>query len=203
MAHRNHEVLGDPPSWGGLSSRVGRRIRTLRETQGVTLSQLASASGLGKGTLSELENGARNPTLGTLFAITTALNSPLSDLLADDDLGSADEVRADGTAATLLYRHDTPFERFDLFVLRLSGPAHLSQAHGAGVRETLSILEGTVRAGPIDDAVVMAAGQTIEYAGDVPHSYESLGGTAVGIILMRYPAAGEGASAALPGEDLR
>jgi XRE family transcriptional regulator, regulator of sulfur utilization len=45
---------------------VGARIRALRTERGLSLSALAAAAGIGKGSLSELETGHRNPTLDTL-----------------------------------------------------------------------------------------------------------------------------------------
>ncbi|WP_344749798.1 helix-turn-helix transcriptional regulator [Streptosporangium vulgare] len=51
-------------------------MRGLREERGISLSALARAAGVGKATLSGLENGTRNPTLDTLWAITTELGVP-------------------------------------------------------------------------------------------------------------------------------
>ncbi|HLU53085.1 MAG TPA: helix-turn-helix transcriptional regulator, partial [Acidimicrobiia bacterium] len=45
---------------------VGARVRDLRKARGMSLGALAKATGVGKGTLSELESGRRNPTLATL-----------------------------------------------------------------------------------------------------------------------------------------
>ena len=66
-----------------LNEQVGRRLRRLREERQLSLSALARRSGVGKATLSELEGGQRNPTLETLYALTTALGVPLSTVLAD------------------------------------------------------------------------------------------------------------------------
>lgn len=68
-----------------MAAAVGARIRSTRVARRISLGSLASATGLGKGTLSELERGLRNPTLDTLFAIATCLDLPLSQLLVDDD----------------------------------------------------------------------------------------------------------------------
>ncbi|MCM2416499.1 helix-turn-helix transcriptional regulator [Streptomyces sp. RKAG290] len=57
----------------GLNEDLGRRLRALRQEQGLSLSELSRRSRVGKGTLSELESGQRNPTLETLYALTTAL----------------------------------------------------------------------------------------------------------------------------------
>ena len=46
------------------------RLRALREERGISLSTLARLAGVGKATLSGLENGTRNPTLETLYAVT-------------------------------------------------------------------------------------------------------------------------------------
>ena len=61
---------------------VGRRVRALREDRGLSLSALARLAGVGKATLSGLENGTRNPTLETLYAITAQLGVPLAAVLS-------------------------------------------------------------------------------------------------------------------------
>lgn len=63
---------GEPAMDSGTTG-IGRRIRRLREERGISLSALARAAGVGKATLSGLENGTRNPTLETLWAITAEL----------------------------------------------------------------------------------------------------------------------------------
>ena len=64
---------------------AGARIRQLRTERGLSLSALAAAAGIGKGTLSELEGGRRNPTLETLYAVAGPLGVPLAALLEDHD----------------------------------------------------------------------------------------------------------------------
>lgn len=74
-----------------LAQEVGERLRRLRQDGGLSLSELARRSGVGKGTLSELETGQRNPTLETLYALTTALKVPLSTVVGPAPVqGAAD-----------------------------------------------------------------------------------------------------------------
>ena len=56
----------------------GLRIRELRTEQGMTLSQLASQSGLSEGMISQVERGITDPSLETLRKISRVLNLPLS-----------------------------------------------------------------------------------------------------------------------------
>ena len=54
---------------------------------------------MGKGSLSEIENGIRNPTLGTLYALAGALGVPLATLIADR---AGARISAPGIEARLL-----------------------------------------------------------------------------------------------------
>lgn len=167
-----------------LGAEVGRRLRALRTEQGVSLSELARRSGLGKGTLSELETGRRNPTLETLFALTTALGEPLSAALAP----APDQApHATGTAVDAWLVERLPGTE----VLRLRvrpGAEQRSPAHAAGVTEQLLVVSGRLRLGPEDAPAELDAGQSATYAGDVPHVFAALGGREVrAVLVMRYP----------------
>ena len=48
---------------------LGARLRELRVERGMSLSELARRAGVGKGSLSEIESGRRNPTVETLYSI--------------------------------------------------------------------------------------------------------------------------------------
>jgi DNA-binding Xre family transcriptional regulator len=56
-------------------------IRVWREYRGLSLTALAAAAGIGKGYLSQLENGQRQGPAPTLKRIATALSVDLEDLV--------------------------------------------------------------------------------------------------------------------------
>ena len=60
-----------------------RNVRALRAARGLSLGELATASGTGKATLSRIEAGQANPTVETLFALADALGVPFGALTAD------------------------------------------------------------------------------------------------------------------------
>jgi transcriptional regulator with XRE-family HTH domain len=60
---------------------VGRRVRSEREKAGLSLAQLARASGLTKAYLVRLENQGGNPTIDALNAIAEALDLTIADLI--------------------------------------------------------------------------------------------------------------------------
>lgn len=56
-------------------------LRRARLHLGLSLSELSRRSRIGKATLSQLESGAGNPTIETVFSLSRALEVPISDLL--------------------------------------------------------------------------------------------------------------------------
>ncbi|BDZ47839.1 hypothetical protein GCM10025867_00800 [Frondihabitans sucicola] len=73
---------------------LGHRIRHFRTEKGMTLSDLAGASGISTSQLSLVETGKREPRLSLLGVIAEALSVPLTDLLKNEapDPRSALEV---------------------------------------------------------------------------------------------------------------
>src|SRR6185369_11849453 len=60
---------------------IAAALRFERERAGLSLSELARRAGLAKSTLSQLEAGAGNPSVETLWALGVALNVPFSQLV--------------------------------------------------------------------------------------------------------------------------
>lgn len=56
-------------------------IRELRESAGISQQQLAAATGMTQGYISQLESGSRQPSIGTLRQLSRALGCKQSKLL--------------------------------------------------------------------------------------------------------------------------
>jgi transcriptional regulator with XRE-family HTH domain len=63
---------------------VGRNVRRFRLEKGLTQEALTEASGVSQQYISELERGARNPTIDTLAKIALALGVTATDLFDPD-----------------------------------------------------------------------------------------------------------------------
>jgi len=61
-----------------LELAIGREIRSFRRKMGLTIAELAKLAGLSAGMLSKIENGNASPSLGTLQALSRALNIPFT-----------------------------------------------------------------------------------------------------------------------------
>lgn len=169
-----------------MAARVGLRVRELREAQAVSLSELARRSGVGKGTLSELESGRRNPTLETLYAITTALRAPLSTALLD--LASPATLSGDAVDAVLIERFQAADAVSETYRVRIrAGARQESAAHAPGTTEHLVVLAGTARVGALYEPFLIGPGTHGSWAADVPHLYEAPSGAVEAMLIVRYP----------------
>ncbi|WP_030613678.1 helix-turn-helix domain-containing protein [Streptomyces sclerotialus] len=176
----------------GLNDEVGRRLRELRQQQRLSLSELARRSGVGKGTLSELEGGQRNPTLETLYALTTALNSPLSAVLSDHPrhaFQAQDEgVSGSAVTAALIERFEEPPAATDIFRIRIAaGSVQESAAHITDTSESLMVLTGTAVVGDPAEPQTAGPGEYAHWRADTPHLYSAPDGDVHGILFVRYP----------------
>jgi transcriptional regulator with XRE-family HTH domain len=173
---------------------VAANLRTIRVARGMTVAGLAVASGTGKATLSRIEAGQANPTLETLYALADALNVSWGTLVAEPRVSAvvtrADElpvISGSAEARLIAQLSDVPL----LEVLQVSFPAGTrreSGAHPRGVVEHLFVVDGRLRAGPVDALNDLDVGDSLRFAADRRHMYEPLGDApARAVLLMEYP----------------
>jgi quercetin dioxygenase-like cupin family protein len=151
----------------------------------LSLDALAARAEVSKGALVALEGAGGNPTFTTLVRLADALGRSVSSLMEDareEPLLVVDAVDvaplwtgpSGGTARLLLTNpRPTPVE---VWRWRLHpGERQGSQAHQAGVTETLTVVRGQMLLLVGDAARPLRAGETTVFAADVPHAYEGAG----------------------------
>lgn len=177
--------LNDPGD-GTMSSLPGTSIARLRRNRGLSLSGLAEMSGVGKATLSALENGRGNPTVATLWAVAEALGVSFSQLLGE--VPTKVEIGDGETAVRLIERTDqAPW--IEVFSMKFApGARRDAVAHSPGVRETVTVLKGDMIAGPSDRPSVLRTGDTLSFSGSCPHVYGALAAETTALVTVEYPA---------------
>ncbi len=66
-----------------LHQTIGRVIRELRKTQGLTLKQMSRRTKLSVSLLSQIERAESSASISSLFKVATALDVPLTELFGD------------------------------------------------------------------------------------------------------------------------
>jgi transcriptional regulator with XRE-family HTH domain len=169
-----------------LTRLVGGRLKAARRERGLSLGALAEAARVGKGSLSEIENGTRNPTLSTLYALAGTLGVPLATLLAEH---AGARVSSPGVEARLLDVSRDDGATVEVYRLRIEpGVCHRSVPHGPGVTEHLLVTGGRARAGRLGEETEIGPGEAARWVSDVAHAYTALGTAPVtSVLVIRSP----------------
>jgi transcriptional regulator with XRE-family HTH domain len=193
-----------------LALAIGGRVRRERQARRWTLDQLAEAAGVSRRMLINIEQGAANPSVGTLLRISGALGVGLP-ALVEGSAGRPVRVTRRGDGAVLwsgpaggrgvLVAGTEPPDVVELWDWTLGpGDRHDSEAHAAGTRELMQVQAGTVTVEVAGEPVVLDAGDAVVFGGDVAHAYVNPGGEPARFALAVFePGVGSGNHAEVTG----
>lgn len=169
-----------------INEDLGRRVKKLRGDRGWSLEELASASGVSRSMLSEIERERANPTLSVTYRIARAFGLSLQDLIESADSASTIQtIRANDRAQ--IFRSDKQCQirtlsplnlekDVEFYELRLPvGEALRSQPHVDGTREFLTVEEGAVDLQSGNSTEKLGKGDSATYRADVPHTIVNSG----------------------------
>jgi transcriptional regulator with XRE-family HTH domain len=163
---------------------LGRTIRALRRERGLTLQQLAAASGLSQPFLSQLELGRSRPSMRSLFRIASALGTTQQTLLGraagdppDQLVRGADstlvQVEQDGGARLLIHDPGVDVTEF------VGAPREFGEFFSHGRRELLYVARGSIevelRTGSASRFETLTSRDTLSYAGSTAHRFRQVG----------------------------
>jgi len=183
---------GPPPA---LIALIAASIRRERDRAGLSLTELARRAGIAKSTLSQLESGAGNPSVETLWALGLALGVPFSRLVdvprpavrvirSGDGLATYSERAS--YAATLL-ASCPPNARRDIYRLHVQpGVPRLSEPHMPGTSEHVVVGAGRALVGPSAEPAELGPGDYIAYPGDAPHIFSALEPDTTAVMIMEH-----------------
>ena len=178
------DALGDDLGAAELGQRVAENLRRKRKARGMSLDELARASGVSRAALSQVETVKTNPTVGLLWKIAVGLGVPFADLIGELKSGTSVLRRGDAQVLRSLdgkleSRPLTPAgasPMVELYELRLSARAtHTSEPHAPGTHEFVVVLSGSLRLHLDGEVHDLMAGDSVSFTADRPHSYENAG----------------------------
>ena len=190
-------ITGKGPSTPAeaIHRHLGSRVKQLRAQLGWSLEGLATASGVSRSMLSQIEREQANPTLAVTLRIARAFGLSLGELLEMPGAASSVTViRADDH--TYHYRSDqdcrirtlSPLnleKDVEFYEIRLQpGGALRSAPHFEGTREFLTVQKGHVRVESSGDSVDLNAGDSGSYRADVEHAIVNAAKTEAVVFLI-------------------
>lgn len=171
---------------GTMSGQFGSRVRAERTRQSLTLDTLASAAGVSRATLSNIERGEHNPSLNAATDVARALGVSLSQLLGEEERRpivktNAAERLVFRDAATGIERQllSPPFAGHGIEWIGVTLPPHAAtedvQPYHPAIDKYVLVEEGLLRLVIGRDSYVLEPGDALYFRADVVHRFANAG----------------------------
>jgi transcriptional regulator with XRE-family HTH domain len=172
-----------------LEVAIGRSVRAFRRAQGMTVADLAGATGLSIGMLSKIENGITSPSLTTLQVLSHAFSTPITSFFRGFEerrevqhvkSGDHIEIERRGTRAGHQYHllghigSNDSGVLVEPYLITLTTESDVFPAFQHDGIELLYMLEGEVQYRHGDQLFHMKPGDSLFFDADAPHGPEVL-----------------------------
>lgn len=179
--------------------QLGKKIRDLRLRRGLTVQQLAEATGLSKGFISQVENSRTSPSLATLKDLARALETSVAYLVVEEDkvphvvrAGERPRLQIGGNTSRVEVLSAQPKRNLELVLAELPpGFTAGEKRHYHHGEEVVLCLEGRVSLTCGEHVLVLETGDSCHYDGRVPHAVENAGTIIARVLIAMTPAAFE------------
>ena len=186
------------------SKIVGEKIKSLRETKQISVSELAERTGLAEEQINRIENNVDIPSLAPLIKIARALGVRLGTFLDDqDEIGAVINRKQDTTQATISFSNNALNARTHMHYQSLSkskADRHMEpfiidieatdetqyEVSSHEGEEFIYVMEGAVEIAYGMQHLVIEAGDSIYYDSIVPHHVHGYQGQAAKILAVVY-----------------
>ncbi|MEA5454107.1 helix-turn-helix domain-containing protein [Sinomonas sp. JGH33] len=185
-----------PVEPSNVSVAIGSRIRAARESQRMTIEQVAEAAGLSKGFLSRVERDESSPSVASLVTLCQVLSLPIGDLFATPET----HLTRGPEAPRISLGGKGIVER--LLTARSERRLQIIQAEieprGAGESElyavdcdvdVLHVVRGSLQLIMTNDRYDLSAGDTLTFPGREPHTWVNPSDEPATVLWVLVPAA--------------
>lgn len=185
-----------------ITKHLASRLKEARSARALSLEALAQLSGVSRSMLSQIERGASSPTVASLWNLTRALGVDFAGLLDSSATPASpilEHIRAADTPAFAetgkgctirILSAPTDVGKTELYELLFqAGGSLVSEPHGTGAIEHLTVLTGTLNVTSGDSNVTLATGDTLRYRADLPHAIHSTEAARAVLVVKHEPPA--------------
>lgn len=173
-------------SLGQAAPSIGKTIQRLRKAYNLSLGELSEQSGVAKSIISQIERNETNPTIGTVYRLSRALDTTIDEVLRDEDEPNfvAHQTRSgipmlesqDGLCKLAIIGALDLVEFLQWYDFRAQpGGVLESDPHPAGTIEHLYVLAGELEVTVAGEMRNIKTGESLRFHGDRPHKIVNIG----------------------------
>lgn len=182
---------------------LGEKLKKLRKSRDLTLDDISKKSGVGKATLSRIENNITTGTLKTHMKICETLNVNLKDLYEGLDV-PREEISALGektTEETEVFSYDAKTKSIiltknaqrknmlpQLLLIEPQGKTHLEQ-NSAGIEKFVFCVDGQIQVNIDNKEYALKKGSSLYFNSFLPHYFINLGKKPAKCLVVTSPVA--------------
>jgi len=164
------------------TANISSVLKKVRFERGITLEETSKLTGVSKAMLGQIERGESNPTIATLWKISTGLRITFSELLGNED---EDYERIDIEKLKPVYESEgkmilrdvfpfNPVSGFEYFYINLSSEAkHTSPPHFNSTEEYIVVVKGTLVMEIENQTFELKAPSALKFKANVEHTYKN------------------------------
>lgn len=179
--------------------QLGKKIRDLRLRRGMTVQQLAEATGLSKGFISQVENSRTSPSLATLQDLARSLETSVAYLVVEEAqaphvvrCGERPSLQIGGNASRVEVLSAQPRRNLELIQVELTvGELAADKRHYHHGEEVVLCTAGRVRVICGEHVLLLEEGDSCHFDARVPHAVENAGEQTAKVLIAMTPAAFE------------
>jgi len=176
--------------------KIGKELKRIRVSQGMTLEELSNKCGYSKALISRVETGSVSPSLTSLMKMVSSLGLKLHDLFTSIERGQASVVRkgeekkffTEGDSTIEILAMDIAMKKME--PIRISAPAGFVSAKEPEIHygeQFIFVLGGKIEITAGDETHKLGAGDSIYLAAGTPHKWRNPGKETARLISVATP----------------
>ncbi len=161
---------------------IGSVLKKVRFDRKLTLEDTSNLTGVSKAMLGQIERGESNPTISTLWKISTGLKISFSELLGNEtnnyeaiSINDMDPIY-ESNGKMILYNvfPFNPISGFEYFYIKLiPGAKHISTPHQSSTEEYIVVTKGTLELSVGDQTFKLTAPSALKFKSNKNHTYSN------------------------------
>jgi len=150
-----------------LNLVIGENLNRIRNNKKLSLEEVSNFTGVSKSMLGQIENGKTNPTVSTLWKISTGLKVPFSSFIEKQfcdyefvDVKKISHISENNDKMRIypVFPFDSK-KNFEILVIDLDKNCkHISPKHDDGVEEYIMVTDGKLKITLYDKEVILEKG---------------------------------------------